>query len=95
MNGERRGDSEERAKISVNNGQVNAWTNSLGESWDVVPIVRGGVLSLHIIVPTEKIMCSEWLRAYSKVINLVMEGRDPEELGQCPNFHQFFLRLPL
>ena len=28
--------------------------------------------------------------------NLGREGRDPEELGQCPNFHRFFfLRLPL
>ena len=27
MRGERREKEEERAKVSVNNGQVNAWTN--------------------------------------------------------------------
>ena len=63
-----------------------------GESWEIVPTGRGGTLSLHISVPTEKITCSVWLRTYNKVIkyfrfsdmrpNLGREGRDPEELGQ-------------
>ena len=39
-----------------------------GKSWDIVPTGRGGTLSLHISVPTEKITCSEWLRTYNKVI---------------------------
>ena len=71
-----------------------------GESWDIVPTGRRGTLSLHISVPTEKITCSEWLRTYKKVIksfrfsymrpNLGREGMDPEELGQCPNFHLIY-----
>ena len=39
-----------------------------GENWDIVPTGRGGTLSLHISVPTEKITCSEWLRTCNKVI---------------------------
>ena len=39
-----------------------------GESWDIVPTGRGGTLSFHISVPTEKITCSEWLRTHNKVI---------------------------
>ena len=42
--------------------------NKFGESWDIVPTGRGGTLSLHISVPTEKITCSEWLRTHNKVI---------------------------
>ena len=54
----------------------------------------------------KKITCSERLRTYNKVIkyfwfsdmhpNYSREGRDPEELGLCPNFDQiYFWRLPL
>ena len=39
-----------------------------GESWDIVPTLRGETLSPHISVPTEKITCSEWLRTHNKVI---------------------------
>ena len=45
-----------------------AFKKKIGESWDVVPTGRGGTLTLHISVPTEKITCSEWLRTHNKVI---------------------------
>ena len=38
-----------------------------GESWDIVPTGRGGILNLHTSVSTEKITCSQWLRTHNKV----------------------------
>ena len=90
---------------NIQNTIREAFTKKIGESWDIVPTGREGTLSIHISVPTEKIPCSEQLRTYNKEIkyfwfsdmppNIGREGRDPEELGQCPNFHQFFFKAVL